>query len=237
MPSRPDPLRETSRAPSRRVGRPAGPTVQGAASRDRIIAAAAAVFARLGYDRARMADIIDASGMSKGSVYFHFDSKEALAVAVLEDRHGRWIADVERALAKAPKGEPRIRELLPAMLDLHRRNPDAWVVSRLTQNLADVGSTRPLAASMTQKWIDMVADLIREAAPEPRQDSPVDATTLATVLVAAFDGLKLTSDTVSSGDKVAAGRRLVEAGKVLEQMLFHEIGLRPSEPNDTSPGS
>ena len=45
-------------APARRVGRPPGPTAHGAASRDRILDAAAGVFARLGYDRARMADVV-----------------------------------------------------------------------------------------------------------------------------------------------------------------------------------
>ncbi|WP_162722413.1 TetR/AcrR family transcriptional regulator [Microbacterium sp. PM5] len=223
MPTRPH--RDDDIVPARRVGRPAGPTAQGAASRDVIIDAAAGVFARLGYERARMVDIVEASGLSKGSVYFHFDSKEALAVAVLEERHRRWLADVERILVQTPGGEPRIRQLLPAMLSLHDKDSDAWVISRLTQSLSGVASTRDLAASMTQRWIDVVADLIRDAALVADPNPTIDPDALATVLVGAFDGLKMTVDVVSSADRVAAGDLLAERGALLERMLFQTIGL------------
>lgn len=219
------PHRDDDIVPARRVGRPTGPTAQGAASRDVIIDAAAAIFARLGYDRARMVDIVDASGLSKGSVYFHFDSKEALAVAVLEERHRRWIADVERILAQAAEGEARIRRLLPAMLSLHDEDSDAWVISRLTQSLAGVPSTRDLAAAMTQRWIDVVAGFIRDDGLVADLDPPLDPDALATVLVGAFDGLKMTVDVLSSGDRDAAGRLLAERGALLERMLFQTVGL------------
>ncbi|MEV8239415.1 TetR/AcrR family transcriptional regulator [Microbacterium testaceum] len=217
---------------ARRVGRPAGPTAQGAASREAIVDAAAGVFARLGYERARMADIIEVSGLSKGSVYFHFDSKEALAVAVLEERHARWIADIERILVDTRPGELRIQRLLPAMLSLHRDDPDAWVISRLAQSLAEVESTRAVAASMTRRWIDLVADLIQEAeASRPMVDGAdgysrvTEWTSMATLLVGAFDGLKATVNVVSSGDEAAAQRRLAEGGALLERMLMRSLGL------------
>ncbi|MDC7802352.1 helix-turn-helix domain containing protein [Sphingomonas sp. BLCC-B65] len=187
--------------------------------------AAAGVFARLGYDRARMADIIEASGLSKGSVYFHFDSKEALAVAVLEDRHDRWITDIERLLRETPAGSARLRSLLPAMLTLHRDDPDAWVISRLTQNLAAVASTRDLAAKVTRRWIDLVADLIGEARTGAYSEAEPGAEALATVIVGAFDGLKLTVDVVAAGDHAAAERMLADGGLLLEGMLFKTLGL------------
>lgn len=232
MPARPQPEVETDRTAPRRVGRPPGPTAQGAASRDAIVDAAAGVFARLGYDRARMADIIEASGLSKGSVYFHFDSKEALAVAVLEERHDRWTADIEQKLADAAPGELRIRRLLPAMLSLHQEDPDAWVISRLTQSLAEVESTRDIAATMTRRWIDLVADLIREATERDeaaREDGTAraDAVAMATVLVGAFDGVKATANVASAGDASAARRLLADGGALLEQMLLHTLGLPP----------
>ncbi len=211
----------------RRVGRPVGPTAQGAASRDAIVDAAAGVFARLGYDGARMADIVVASGLSKGSVYFHFDSKEALAVAVLEARHDRWIADVERLLEQAPDGAARLRGLLPAMLALHRDDPDAWVISRLTQNLAAVASTRELAAALTRRWIDLVAGLVREAGFRDDRGDGVDSEAVATMLVGSFDGLKITVDVVSAGDHAAADRMLDDGGRLLERMLFETLGPGP----------
>ncbi|MBQ9918299.1 MAG: TetR/AcrR family transcriptional regulator [Microbacterium sp.] len=214
MSSRPD---EAPDAPPRRVGRPRGRTSQGAASRDGIIDAAATVFARLGYDRARMADIVEASGLSKGSVYFHFDSKEALAVAVLAARHERWVTDVRVALDSVEPGEPRLRALLPAVLALHDGDPDAWVISRLTWALADQDETRAFAASLTRRWIDVVAEVVRDAAAG-RQG--VDAEAVATVVVGGFDGLKTTAAVLHSDDPAAAHDALVAAGRVWERMVF-----------------
>ncbi|HXH82124.1 MAG TPA: helix-turn-helix domain-containing protein, partial [Candidatus Tectomicrobia bacterium] len=46
------------------------------ATRERILEAALDVFARKGYHRASVADIVRASRTSKGAVYHHFPTKE-----------------------------------------------------------------------------------------------------------------------------------------------------------------
>ncbi|WP_019930477.1 TetR/AcrR family transcriptional regulator [Nocardia sp. BMG111209] len=209
----------------RRVGRPPGPTEHGAASRERILDAAATVFAQLGYDRARMADVIEVSGMTKGSVYFHFESKEALAVAVLTEKHARWIEQVRTRLAAAPPGLPRLEALLPAVLEMHRDDHDAWVISRLSQNLAAVPATRPLAVELTRRWIDDVAELIREAQRIGDITGDTDPDLLATVLVGAFDGVKMTIE-VLSDDAATADQRLEASGGVLLTMLRSAVAPR-----------
>lgn len=49
-----------------------------------VLEAAAQVFAEHGYATARIADILKIAGVTKGALYFHFDSKETLAKGVLE---------------------------------------------------------------------------------------------------------------------------------------------------------
>jgi AcrR family transcriptional regulator len=56
-----------------------------AARRDQIIAAAAECFARSGYHVTTMADIAEAAGVSKGTPYLYFPSKEALFIALYEE--------------------------------------------------------------------------------------------------------------------------------------------------------
>jgi AcrR family transcriptional regulator len=205
-------------APARRVGRPPGPTAHGAASRDRILDAAATVFARLGYDRARMADIVSQSGLTRGSVYFHFESKEALAIAVLSAKHAQWLNLVRTRLAATPQGA-RLDALLPTMLELHRDDPDAWVMSRLIQNMADVPETRPLTAQLMRTWIDLVADLIRDTQRATADTAvEIDPTLLATILVGAFDGMKNTVS-ILNADTGEANAQLAAGGRVLLVML------------------
>ena len=56
-----------------------------AARRDQIIAAALACFARAGYHATTMADVAAQAGVSKGTPYLYFDSKEALFIALHEE--------------------------------------------------------------------------------------------------------------------------------------------------------
>jgi AcrR family transcriptional regulator len=205
------------------------------ASRDGIIDAAATVFARLGYDRARMADIVEASGLSKGSVYFHFDSKEALAVAVLAARHERWVTAAEAALGAVEPGEPRLRALLPAVLALHDGDPDAWVISRLTWALADQVETRAFAASLTRRWIEVVADVVGDAADA--RGVEIDPEAVATVIVGGFDGLKTNAAVLHSDDPVAAHDALEATGRVWERMIFELVLGWSGTADSPSPGS
>ena len=68
------------------MGRIAGVTA--AETRERLLRAAADVFAERGYDGTRVADIATAAGVSNGALYAHFPSKADLLVDALRT-HGR----------------------------------------------------------------------------------------------------------------------------------------------------
>jgi AcrR family transcriptional regulator len=78
-----------------------------AARRDQIIAAALACFARAGYHTTTMADVAAQAGVSKGTPYLYFASKEALFIAL----HEEWdcgLADrVNTAIAALPEAGRR----------------------------------------------------------------------------------------------------------------------------------
>jgi len=76
-----------------------------AARRDQIIAAGLACFARTGYHATTMADVAAQAGVSKGTPYLYFDSKQALFLAL----HEQWDCgagqSVDAAVAGLPDGE------------------------------------------------------------------------------------------------------------------------------------
>ena len=59
--------------------------------RDAILAAAKKVFAKKGFHATTMADIAKAARLSYGSVYWYFDSKDALFHALKTGRPSWWI--------------------------------------------------------------------------------------------------------------------------------------------------
>ncbi|MEU7532374.1 helix-turn-helix domain-containing protein [Saccharothrix sp. NPDC042600] len=65
-------------------------------SRELILGAAAALFAEKGYRQTTFADVAERSGISRGSIPWHFGSKEGLLLAVLE-------RSVERVRAGLPE--------------------------------------------------------------------------------------------------------------------------------------
>ncbi|WP_309053836.1 TetR family transcriptional regulator, partial [Streptomyces sp.] len=49
-----------------------------------LLESAASVFAERGYERTTIGEILTRAGVTKGALYFHFASKEELALGVLE---------------------------------------------------------------------------------------------------------------------------------------------------------
>ncbi|WP_433803722.1 TetR family transcriptional regulator [Actinomycetospora sp. CA-084318] len=64
-------------------------------TRRRLLLAAATVFDTHGYSGAALSDILGLAGLTKGALYFHFESKHALAEALLVEVCASWLQLVE----------------------------------------------------------------------------------------------------------------------------------------------
>src|SRR5262245_3697821 len=74
--------------------------------RQHMLDAAVWVFARKGYRRAAVSDIIERAGVARGTFYLYFDSKERVLLAVLEDFHDRLREAFEALDAAATAARP-----------------------------------------------------------------------------------------------------------------------------------
>jgi TetR/AcrR family transcriptional regulator, acrAB operon repressor len=63
-------------------------------TRKRLVASATELFARKGYRETSVQQIADAAGISRGSIFWHFGSKEGLLWAVAEELFARWEHEV-----------------------------------------------------------------------------------------------------------------------------------------------
>jgi len=88
-------------------------------SRDRILRASAALFRDKGYAGVSMRLIAEASGMTAGSLYHHFPSKEQIVAEVLELGIARVHDAVARSLHESAEVPPeeRLRRAIHAHLD------------------------------------------------------------------------------------------------------------------------
>lgn len=91
-------------------------------TRQRILDAAADVFATKGYHEAAVDDIVRASATSKGAVYFHFPSKEELFLALIDAMADRLLRAVDKAIAAADDPIARADAALATVLGTFARH-------------------------------------------------------------------------------------------------------------------
>ena len=92
------------------------------ATRERILDGALDVFARKGYHRAIVDDIVRASGTSKGAVYHHFPNKEAVFLALVDDFSARLAAAVAGAVGARHGALDKVDGALTAALSTFADN-------------------------------------------------------------------------------------------------------------------
>lgn len=83
-----------------------------AATRRKLIAAAARIFARDGFEAARLEEIAAAAGYTRGALYANFKDKEDLFFALLEDWTGERVSELDELLRKeASNPQEKLRTL------------------------------------------------------------------------------------------------------------------------------
>ncbi|MFC4590865.1 TetR family transcriptional regulator [Sphaerisporangium corydalis] len=140
------------------MGRIAGVTA--AETRERLLDAAAGVFAERGYDGTRVADIAAAAGVSNGALYAHFASKGELLVAALRAHGPRLLADLLAADPDRPIADLLV--MAGRRLSHHRAFGGHLIVEALVAARRDQDVARAMSAYSGERggWL---AGLFRAA--------------------------------------------------------------------------
>lgn len=86
-------------------------------TRERILDAALSVFSNKGYHDTRLDEIVDESGTSKGSIYFHFPNKEKLFIALVDKFTDLLERKVRESVPDDAPAMERVRVALEAVLN------------------------------------------------------------------------------------------------------------------------
>lgn len=154
------------------------------ARRDEIVSAALRCFARKGYQRTSMADIIDESGLSAGAIYGHFTGKQELFAAVA----GR-VLEARRSELQARRGgagEPLSPgQVIATLIEGIRREPFSHVIVQLWGEAAVDPGIRELVQEVFHRLRDAVQAGLAEwaAVPGHVDDDPEEWAARATPVV------------------------------------------------------
>jgi AcrR family transcriptional regulator len=98
-----------------------------AAYQDAILNAAERVFGKLGYFEAKMADIAQETGVSVGTLYNYFDSKEAVVLALAQRKHEEFFSRLDDCADVSPP-LARLEALVGSMLSFFEERGDLFAV-------------------------------------------------------------------------------------------------------------
>jgi AcrR family transcriptional regulator len=178
---------------------PPAATERGETTRRHILEVAAAAFADNGYAGTSLNDVIKDAGVTKGGFYFHFPSKEALALAVLRHKQEQWAGRVVSATMQQPRAIDQLRGMVEAVTALHEEDPSARAIDRLCLELSDDPALAPQMAPQFTTWIELASSLINKAQQEGDFRADVDPDVAAEIAVANFVGQASISKIASGG--------------------------------------
>ncbi|MGI9822785.1 ScbR family autoregulator-binding transcription factor [Agromyces sp. Marseille-Q5079] len=162
------------------------------ATRERIVAGASEVFERVGYGNSTLGDITAEAGVTKGALYFHFQSKEDVARAVVEAQHSIARAAAEEIIEA---GLPPVETMMRLCADLAVRIRDDRIVRAGIRLTTDSSTFETPLQSPYKDWMATFEALARRARDLGEMTSAIDAETLARFVIPAFTGVQLVSDT------------------------------------------
>ncbi len=160
----------------------------GSQTRGNLVTAAAEIFDRDGFTGASLHDVCSRAEVSKGALYCHFPSKNALAVAVVERQSLLW-HEVRHALGDRNAGPTQMLvDFSFELADRIRTDPVVRAGSRLVleADIFDVAAGGQFAG-----WVAIVRDLLRAADRAGELHAEVDVRTAAEVIVAELIGTQL----------------------------------------------
>jgi AcrR family transcriptional regulator len=156
-----------------------------------LVRAAARQFAHKPYSLVNLDDVVAAVEVSRGAMYFHFPSKQALARAVIEEADKLGRAAAADVLANKLSGLETLIDLLylMAVLDIGEDLTRAG-----TNLLESVGGAEGLEATIMRDVIGELTQTAARAIAEGDIAEGHDPEDLARILIGTYIGLRHTSD-------------------------------------------
>jgi len=181
-------------------------------TRARILEAALRLFQEKGIAETSMSDIERAAGVSKGALYFHFDSKEALVLAALAKAREDFTRFLKEAFSQGP---PRCA--LRRFLDMvYRRLAEeefrnGCLFGNTAMEVAGrEGPVRDLLERTFEEWKEALAQVLGEARRRGCLSGEVPPEDLALFLISALEGAILLARLKKDGSPLKTVSRVLE---------------------------
>jgi TetR/AcrR family transcriptional regulator, transcriptional repressor for nem operon len=162
---------------------------KGDQTRREIIRKAAPIFNQRGYDGAALSDLMLATGLEKGGIYRHFDSKQELAGEAFD--HAWKLAMDARfeGTQKIPNAVNRLKQIVRNFRDRTGIVPGGCPLLNTAVDSDDGNpQLRAKARQALSSWLDRLQAIAEEGRLRGEVRSDVDSAKLAILIVSTLEG-------------------------------------------------
>jgi TetR/AcrR family transcriptional repressor of nem operon len=155
-----------------------------------VLRAARAAFRARGYAGTSLQDLMDATGLGKGSLYAAFGDKRGLYLRVLAEYAGQGVTDVDAALHRP---EPALAALRAYLLDMARGSasgPSCLLASSTAELAATDADVKACVGQTFRALQASLVAAVRRAQDEGDVDPAADAEALGGMLLAVARGME-----------------------------------------------
>jgi TetR/AcrR family transcriptional repressor of nem operon len=161
-------------------------------TKDRIIEVASGLINVRGFNNTSVDDLLQASGVKKGSFYYYFKSKEDLGYAIIEN-HLRRFSDhvLGKAFSNQKNALIQLEDFLDIILELHRQKncSGGCLMGNMAMEMSDIHEGfRKRFQEVFEDWRIRVAGVLHKAKLSGELTDHVDPTRVAQFLIAGVEG-------------------------------------------------
>ena len=157
----------------------------------RIIEQAAEVFNQKGYAGSSIADIMQATGLKKGGIYNHFNSKDELAVAAFDYAVSLMSQKVWSAVKTKRNAIERLQALVSSYLAYVETPPIVGGCPILNTAIEADDTDSPLrdrAIAAINNWRNLIVRIINKGIKKGEIPATIEPDTVATIIICNIEG-------------------------------------------------
>jgi TetR/AcrR family transcriptional regulator, transcriptional repressor for nem operon len=157
----------------------------------RIVQQAAVVFNQKGYAGSSIADIMQATGLKKGGIYNHFQSKDELAVAAFDYAVSLMSQEVWSAVKTKRNAIARLQALVSSYLVYIETPPIVGGCPILNTAIEADDTDSPLrdrAIAAINSWRNLIVRIINQGVKKGEIPATIEPDTVATIIICNIEG-------------------------------------------------
>lgn len=163
---------------------------KGELTKEKILAEATRLVQQKGFEATSMNDLVEATGLQKGCLYFHFSGKDDLLLAILEKAKSDFFQLVDTALEGRTPGE-RLDNFLKAVLDYQKSMgfSGGCIFGNMALEMCDKDRRITVfIRGLFDEWIERIREVVKAAQHTGQIGSVIAPEVLARHIVMALEG-------------------------------------------------